>query len=218
MYLGTVIDLPDGPLFSMNEKRIYSLFPDEDPEDLHYDIVENWSASLSDINEIITQDSLNNKLKKSKVFWWIDIAMIKVAAHRMDKYIAGLGLPNDTKFRSAFSQFGTSLTRDEKSHVYLGNGATTLGGVSSMNFFVQAMWITSLPISHHIPLWFDYLLESFPQAAKVALKDYYYKRFAFFLSSSSRVNAQNEEKRNAYENSQIIVDVNINLYVIYLLL
>jgi hypothetical protein len=209
MYLGTVIDLPDGPLLTMNEKRIYQLFPDTDPANIDFELVENWSASLNELNELITQDSLNNKSKKTRLFWWIDVAMIKVAAHRMDKYIAGLGLPNDSKFRSAFSQFGTCLTRDEKSHVYLGNGLSTLGGVSSMNFFVQAIRVSRIPISHHIPLWLDYAFETFlPVSLKDSVKDYFYKRFAFLFSSvNSRSSDLAEESRNAYENSQIIVNV-----------
>jgi hypothetical protein len=209
MYLGTVIDLPDGPLLTMNEKRIYQLFPDGDPADTDFTLVENWSASLNELNELITQDSLTNKAKKTQLFWWIDVAMLKVAAHRMDKYIAGLGLPNDSKFRSAFSQFGTCLTRDEKSHIYLGNGLSTLGGVSSMSLFVQAIRVSRIPISHHIPLWLDYAFETFfPVSLKDAIKEYFFKRFAFLFGSvNSRSSDLEEESRNAYENSQIIVNV-----------
>jgi hypothetical protein len=213
MYLGTVVDLSDGPILTMNEKRIYHLLPDESPEDMAFDIVENYSANLNELNEAITQDSLNNKAKKTKIFWWIDVAMIKVAAHRVDKYIAGLGLPNDSKFRSAFSQFGTSLTRDEKSHIYLGNGLSTLGGVSSMNMFLQAIRVSRIPVSHHLPLWLDYAFETFcPVSLKNSIKDYYFKRFAFFFNSaSSRSSVLSEESRNAVENSQIIANVSTSL-------
>lgn len=209
MYLGTVVDLSDGPILTINEKRIYQLLPDENPEDMAYDTIEDYSVNLNELNEMITQDSLNNKAKKTKLFWWIDVAMTKVAAHRVDKYIAGLGLPNDSKFRSAFSQFGTSLTRDEKSHVYMGNGLSTLGGVSSMNMFLQAIRISRIPVTHHLPLWLDYAFETFcPVSVKNSIKDYYFSRFAFFFNSgSSRQSVLVEESRNAVENSQIIANV-----------
>jgi hypothetical protein len=209
MHLGKVVDHSDGPELTMYEKRIYTCNSEDEPEDMHYEKVENWSSTLNEMNEFITQDSLNNKSKRSKIFWWIDVAMLKVAAHRVDKYIAGLGLPNDTKFRSTFGQFGTCLTQDEKSHVYLGNGSTTLGGVSSMNLFAQAIWISHLPMSHHIPVWLDYAVETFcPQSMKDGIKDYYFKRFAFFFSSSlSRSQVHDEEHRGAYENAQIIANV-----------
>jgi hypothetical protein len=208
LYFGKVIDLADGPFLLMDEKRVYRITNLNDVSDMEYELIPGWSATLSDINELIVRDSMNNKMGKTKIFWWIDISMVKVASGRVDKYVAALGLPNDAKFRSAFGQFGTCLPKEEKSHVFAGNGNSNLGGVSSLSFFVQALWILSLPIVHHMPAWLDKAIESScSPSIRASLNNYYYSRFAFLLNTSFSSSARAEEFATAYDNAQLMADV-----------
>lgn len=209
MYLGTVIDVSDGPLFRIHEKRNYHVegFTGE-LCDLEYDLLPGCNKSLMDLNEMITKDSILNKTTKSTIFWWVDISMTKVAANRVDKYVAALGLPNDSKFRSAYSQYGALLRKDEKSHVYAANGHSNLGGVSSLNYFIQAIWVSNIPVVHHIPAWLDNTLENyFTPTLKASFKRYYYSRFAFFFNASSLKSRLNIDTNTAYENAQLICSV-----------
>jgi hypothetical protein len=209
MYLGTVIDMSDGPHLKINERRNYRVegFTGE-LCDLEYETIAGCNKSLMDLNEMITKDSILNKATKSSIFWWVDISMSKVTAARVDKYVAALGLPNDSKFRSAFSQYGTLLRKDEKSHVYAANGNSNLGGVSSLNYFIQALWVSNIPVVHHIPAWLDNTLENyFTPALKASFKRYYYSRFAFFFNASSLKNRHNVDKLTAFENAQVICNV-----------
>jgi hypothetical protein len=209
MYLGTVIDMSDGPLFKINERRHYHVqgFTGELNE-LSYDEIPGCQKSLTDLNEMITKDSIMNKTSKSAIFWWVDIAMIKVTASRVDQYVAALGLPNDSKFRSAFSQYGNLLRKDEKSHVYAANGNSNLGGVSSLNYFIQALSVTSIPVVHHIPAWLDNAIENYlTPTLKASFKRYYYSRFAFFFNASSLKNRFLRDQMTGFENAQLICNV-----------
>jgi hypothetical protein len=215
---GTVTEMPDGPLFLMHEKRRYKLSGDQGSggagsdrerdkmEDLPFDVEPNWSATLHDINESVTRDALNNKSSRSKIYWWIDIAMKKVASFRVDKYIAGLGLPNDSKFRASFGQFGSCLPRDEKSHIYASNGQSQLGGVSSLTFYIQSLWVLGAPVVHHIPAWLDNFVEThFSDYAKKAAREYYNTRFGFFFRAGK--SEQASEFFDAFSNAKIIAEV-----------
>ena len=210
LYFGTVIDLVEGPYLLMDEKRVYKISNVNEISDMEYEVTPGWTATLGDINEMIVRDSMNNKMGRSKIYWWLDISMIKVASCRVDKYIAALGLPNDSKFRSAFGQFGTCLPKEEKSHVYAGNGTSNLGGVSSLSFFVQALWILGLPIVHHMPAWLDTAIESYcTPSLRTSIKNYYYSRFAFLLSTSFSGSARVEEFASTYENAQAMANVSL---------
>jgi hypothetical protein len=210
LYFGTVIDLVEGPYLLMDEKRVYKISNVNEISDMEYEVTPGWTATLGDINEMIVRDSMNNKMGRSKIYWWVDISMIKVASCRVDKYIAALGLPNDSKFRSAFGQFGTCLPKEEKSHVYAGNGTSNLGGVSSLSFFVQALWILGLPIVHHMPAWLDTAIESYcTPSLRTSIKNYYYSRFAFLLSTSFSGSARVEEFASTYENAQAMANVSL---------
>mmetsp|Transcript_13380 Transcript_13380/g.13877 ORF Transcript_13380/g.13877 Transcript_13380/m.13877 type:complete len:932 (-) Transcript_13380:194-2989(-) len=207
LYLGKVVDLPDGPLLLMDEKRVYKITNINEIADMEYEVVAGWTATLGDINELMVRDSMNNKMGKSKILWWLDVSMVKVASYRIDKYVAGFGLPNDSKFRSAFGQFGTCLPKEEKSHIYAGNGTSNLGGVSSLSFFVQALWIYNLPIVHHMPSWLDNIIENYcSQSIKNSIKNYYYSRFAFLISTSVSSHARHEEYSNTYDNAKLMAD------------
>jgi hypothetical protein len=208
MYLGTVVNLPDGPLLIMNEKRSYALSSFlSDVADIQFEVSPGWTGTLADINELITRDALGNKASRCKLLWWIDIAMVKVAAHHVDKYVAALGLPNDSKFRSVFGQFGACLAQDEKSHVYAGNGNSHLGGVSSLTFFVQALWLLSVPVVHNLPSWAERALYTLPDFISAPLKRYYNSRFSFLFRASSLSKTQHEEYSASYENAQQIANV-----------
>lgn len=215
LYCGTVIDLAEGPYLLMDEKRVYKISNINEIADMEYEVSQGWTATLGDLNELMVRDSMNNKMGRSKLYWWVDIAMSKVASARVDKYIAALGLPNDAKFRSAFGQFGTCLPKEEKSHIYAGNGTSNLGGVSSLSFFVQALWILNLPIVHHMPAWLDSAIESyFSPSISSSLKGYYYSRFAFLLSSSLSSGARVEEFATTYDNAQLMGNVILTCYSI----
>ncbi|CAE7553490.1 unnamed protein product, partial [Symbiodinium microadriaticum] len=176
---------------------------------MEYRVTPNWSASLHELNEHITRDALNNKTngKKCSIHWWIDIAMKKVASFRVDKYIAGLGLPNDSKFRASFGQFGSCLPRDEKSHMYVGNGQSQMGGVSSLTMYIQSLWILGIPVVHHIPAWLDNFFEEYLSGSqKKAARDYYNTRFGFFFRSSGAATTKYTEFADAFANSQLIAN------------
>lgn len=216
--LGNVHEMADGPLLLMTEKRRYlldqqkggnGLTARDGIEETPYEVVPNWSATIHDLNESITRDSLNNKSSRSqRIYWWIDIAMKKVASFRMDKYIAGLGLPNDSKFRASFGQFGSCLPKDEKCRGYASNGQSKLGGVSSLSMYVQALWILGAPIVHHIPAWLDNFIELyFSDVHKKSMREYYNTRFGFFFSASRSSVTHHLEFSDAYSNSQVIADV-----------
>ncbi len=208
MYLGTVTEMDDGPLFMLSEKRIYRLRSTNNVEDLKYDIEPGFKASLDDLNGMITKDSNNNRIRKYKIMWWVDVAMKKVASHRIDKYIAGLGLPNDNKFRSNFGQFGICLNKEEKSRVYCANGISKLGGVSSLSFFVQTLWVLNTPIVHNIPSWLEKAFDSLCHPSiKEHVKKYYFSRFAFLWNASEISSAANLEYEHAFENAQLIANV-----------
>jgi hypothetical protein len=161
---------------------------------------------------MITKDSIQNKTSKSSIFWWVDISMTKVTASRVDQYVAALGLPNDSKFRSAFSQYGNLLRKDEKSHVYAANGNSNLGGVSSLNYFIQALSVSCIPVVHHIPAWLDNTIENYlTPALKASFKRYYYSRFAFFFNASSLKQRSPKDKFTGFENAQLISDVSLAL-------
>jgi hypothetical protein len=100
------------------------------------------------------------------------------------------------------------LRKDEKSHVYAANGNSNLGGVSSLNYFIQALWVSNIPVVHHIPAWLDNTLENyFTPALKASFKRYYYSRFAFFFNASSLKSRHNVDKITAFENAQVICNV-----------
>ena len=125
----------------------------------------------------------------------------------MDKYIAALGLPNDSKFRANFNQFGACLPKDEKNHIYTGNGTCRLGSVSSLTLFVQSISLQRIPLAFHIPLWMENLMSSLlPPDAKEAVMRYYSTRLAFFMGGSSQVNPATEYK-NLYESACNITKV-----------
>lgn len=202
LFLGTAVELLDGPMVSFSEKRIYDLSVfTGDVGDQEYSIEPGFKASLTEINERIIRDSMQNKLTRCKLFWWIDIAMLKVASYRVDKYIAALGLPNDSKFRANFNQFGSCLPKDEKNHIYTGNGTCRLGSVSSLSLFVQSISLQRIPLAYHIPVWLKTLMKTFlPVSAKESLTRYYSTRLAFFFAGSSQVNPAVEYK-NLYESA-----------------
>jgi hypothetical protein len=60
---------------------------------------------------------------RSQLFWWLDVAMQQVQSSAVEKYIVSFGLPNDSRFRSRFSQFGDPLPREANGNFYAGNGA-----------------------------------------------------------------------------------------------
>ena len=54
--------------------------------------------SLESLNQLITLDAKANKEHGTKLFWWVDIAMETVSPAYINKYVAGLGLPNESKY------------------------------------------------------------------------------------------------------------------------
>jgi len=200
LHLGASVELLEGPMVVFTEKRCYDLSVfSGDIMDQEYSLEPGFKESLGQLNERIIRDSMQNKLTRSKVFWWIDIAMMKVASHRVDKYVAALGLPNDSKFRANFNQFGTCLPKDEKNHVYTGNGTCRLGSVSSLSLFVQSISLQRLPLAYDIPHFLETLTSTLlPTAAKDAVLRYYSSRLAFFVGGSSQIPAATEYK-NQYE-------------------
>jgi hypothetical protein len=216
LHLGTSLELLEGPVVVFTEKRCYdlSIFTG-DISDQEYSLEPGFKVSLTELNERIIRDSMQNKLTRSKVFWWIDIAMLKVASYRVDKYIAALGLPNDSKFRANFNQFGTCLPKDEKNHIYTGNGTCRLGSVSSLSLFVQSISLQRIPLAYHVPRWVETIFRSLlPTAAKEALLRYYSTRLAFFFGGSSQVHPAVEYK-NQYEAACNITKVkNCDIYVL----
>lgn len=179
-----------------------------------------FKKSIVEMNELIVRDALINKSCSCNVMWWIDIAMEKVSSDRIDKYVEALGLPSDSKFRSNYSQFGVCLSKSEKSHMYAGNGVTSLGGVSSLTFFIQSIWISRVPVVHNMPKWLDNLIEScFSKTMKDSMKKYYYSRFAFLFQASNETSLD-EDYCNAYESADAIASVSclciIQFYFLYI--
>ena len=210
VYIGSCVELLEGPVVTFVEKRCYDLsIYTGDISDQEYTIERNFKYSLTELNEKIIHDSMQNKLTRGNIYWWIDIAMIKVASYRVDKYIAGLGLPNDSKFRANFNQFGSCLPKDEKNHIYTGNGTCRLGSVSSLSLFVQSLSLQRIPLAYHIPLWLESLISSLlPDGAREAVRRYYSTRLAFFMGGSSQINPATEYK-NMYEAACNIAKVRI---------
>jgi hypothetical protein len=214
LHLGSVTEIDGRNEITFDEKRTYNIGNGKQVGDCEYTLDPGWKIhSLEQLNDLITRDANNNKYGIGKVYWWVDIAMTKVASHRIDKYIGSFGLPNDSKFRSNFGQFGVCLPKEEKSRIYAGNGVSKIGGVSSLNFFVQSLWIMNTPITHHIPAWLENLIETYstPETKKQIMK-YYFSRFAFFWNASSLTSSNSIEYAHAFENAQNIANVSIVIY------
>ncbi len=208
VHLGSVKDTAVGYELWFFEKRVYDLKAPSSQATIPYTTIPGFKKSLPEINEMMTRDAMINKSVNSNVMWWIDIAMDTVSTRRMDKYILGLGLPADSKFKSNFSQFGASLSKSEKSRIYAGNGNTNIGGVSSLTLFAQAIWISGVPLLHNLPRLLDNLLEKyFTRKWKENFKNYYYTRFAFMLEGTPSEEQRKEEWCNAFEASDAIATV-----------
>jgi hypothetical protein len=84
--------------------------------------VEQIDVDLGHLNLLMAQDALHNSTNNSHLFWWVDVAMEQVAAPAVEKYIINFGLPNDSRFRSRFSQFGDPLPCENNGNFHAGNG------------------------------------------------------------------------------------------------
>ena len=84
---------------------------------------EEVDLDMSHLNLLIAEDSLHNSQCNSKLYWWIDVTLELVQPSTVEKYIINFGLPNDTRFRSRFSQFGDPLPKESNCNFHAGNGA-----------------------------------------------------------------------------------------------
>jgi hypothetical protein len=207
MYTGYVESVDGLQNFVINERR--SFLDDEkasDPFD-NFDVETDLQMNLVDLNDMILADAKRNQETKANVYWWVDIAMVNVVPYRVDKYIAGFGLPNDTKFRANFGLFNNILPKAEKSHIYPGNGSSDLGTVSSLTMFAQTLWIRNIPIVACIPEWVEAVSNKVLTKKQAdSFLDYYRKRFAFFFTtvwSSSKY----QQYAAAYSDAEFLAEV-----------
>jgi hypothetical protein len=83
------------------------------------------------------------------------------------------GLPNVKEFRANFGSFGGTLLKDGKSRIFAGNGTVAEGGISSLSFFVQSLWLQQKPVVYHLPEWLDFMSDP---------RNYYSTRLAFLFT------------------------------------
>lgn len=82
-------------------------------------------------NEAIVHDSERNQMRKTKIYWWVDVWMEwngmewkeRIEPSRVDQYIT--------------SQFGIRLSCDSNGQMYAGIGTSPCGSVSSFSFFIM---------------------------------------------------------------------------------
>jgi hypothetical protein len=187
----------------------------------HYRVHPLENFTLKELNEAIVHDSERNHMRKTKIYWWVDVCMERIEPSRVDQYIANFGLPNDIKFRTMFSQFGIRLPRDSNGHMYAGNGTSPCGPVSSLSFFYHALWISSVPVVYNLPYWLHEQAESFFSPGTYRLLRKYYgltssassaqfladTRFAFMFASLMQKPV--DQQRVAMEAAQSLGEVRV---------
>jgi hypothetical protein len=85
--------------------------------------LEEIDVDLCHLNQLMAHDSALNATTSSRLHWWLDVALEQVQPRALEKYIINFGLPNDTRFRSRFSQFGDPLPQESNGNFHAGNGA-----------------------------------------------------------------------------------------------
>lgn len=162
-------------------------------------VEEVWEGDIESINKMVHRDSKVNGDEGCRILWWIDIAVSHMEPSSIHKYVGSLGIPNNSKFLSNFSNFGSPLGKDPKSRIFLGSGVTVDGLISSMNVFVQTVALKDRPIVHHFPAWIENQFKSIQSKAFQYLKEYYVSRFAFVFNLSSLSNTNEHEKFISYD-------------------
>ncbi len=185
VYVGKVHEGNSG-LCLFTERRVYNLNRSHPNPYMDYDIVPDFKPiGLVTLNEMILESARMNSLKGSSIYWWVDIGMDQVTPSRTNKYIAAFGLPNEHKFRSKFGTFGILSGIHEKDHIYVGNGTSNVGGVSSVTFMTQAFWVENIPIVDFVPNWISDLGQSILGSSLSSnMFDYLQSRFGFLLNPS----------------------------------
>jgi hypothetical protein len=124
-------------------------------------------------------------------------------------------LPNNSKFLSSFSNFGTVLGSDHKRRMYCGRGQYSEGTVCSLNFFAQSMWLSNRPVVHHLPAWFDQWRCRLHGTSSFIewIEKYYKSRFAWMFNLTWMSNTAADERAGAYERASNLAEVYM-LYVV----
>lgn len=170
---------------------------------------ESWEGSLEDINTMINKDAKANGESGCKLLWWVDIAMMVVERSSMHKYVDAFGIPNNSKFLSTFGNFGSALGKDPKSRIFVGNGVTVDGLITSMNMFIQTAALKDRPVVHHFPAWIENKFQNIESKAFHYVKDYYMSRFAFVFNMSSLSNTNKHETFVSYESAEQLAQVSV---------
>lgn len=174
---------------------------------------EVWNGDLEDINTMIHQDNKANSDEGCRILWWVDVAMTNVAQSSIHKYVDTLGIPNNSKFLSNFSNFNAQLGKDPKARIFLGSGITVDGLISSMNVFVQTVALKDRPIVHHFPAWIENKVKTIQNQIFQYVKEYYVSRFAFVFNLSSFSNTNEYEKFISYESAEQVAKVSFSSFL-----
>ena len=164
-----------GGMVSFHEKLAYSL---TEPGKHTTEVVTDFN--LFSLSDAMKDDSKRNLTRRTHIYWWIDIAMEDVDACHVNKYIVSFGLPNDARFRSMFSGFGNQLPTDTNGNIYAGNGFSASGCTSTVTFFCQAVWLSSVPIVHHTTQWLEALFDKCG-TWEASVREYYGMRSPLYL-------------------------------------
>lgn len=180
-------------------------------KDLHYlkvlteaETDSTYQFELSDINAMIIVDTIKNAESSSKILWWVDISMEKVASTSVSKFTIELGLPNNSKFNACLNGFDSQI--NEKDIAVVGEGSV-IGAkeVDSLTFFVQTAWLKDRPIAHHLPKMFDFPCWSSWQIGR-AVSNYYASRFAFLFNLAFLSDTRAEESYAAYRSAETLAE------------
>jgi len=179
--------------------------------------IEHWMVdgrpgTIDNLDRLIRLDSARNKSTKANVFWWVDVAYSTVDRTTAEEMVAKFGLPNNSKFVSSFGNFGNGLPADPKSRVFAGNGIDANGSVYSLSYFAQALFITNVPVVHHLPpmlrsMQCNCTNSNFMEKTSTAITNYYTSRFAWMVNLSWLSRTAKDEKISAYERAEGLASV-----------
>ena len=168
---------------------------------------EKYNGTIRDINILISEDSRLNAEHGCRLLWWVDIALEWVERTNVNQYVAEFGLPNNSKFLSSFGSFGNTLPKDKQSRVFVGDGITKEGNVSSMNIFAQTTRLKNRPVVHHLPSWLENATNYGNNSLFDFFGNYYVSRFAFMFNLSMLSDTNKYEKLVAYEIAETMTHV-----------
>ncbi len=198
---------------------------------------EDYVDGLEGIMKMVRNDSqLNVQFYEStqcRLLWWIDVALHRVERSTIGRYVDIFGLPNHSKFLSNFGNFGNVISRDEKSHLFVGDGVTLYGTVHSMSLFAQTAVLLNRPVLHLLPSVvdggrmdsnilspsttnsiFSGILSFFVCCINIMLqtiKEYYRTRLAFVINFSHLSDTNEKEAMGSYEVASSIALVSVSV-------